>query len=157
MSVSNKITRIALLLALAITIQQLKIQWLTGPGINALLILALAYTDTYSAVIFAMATPVLAFLSGFMPLAVVVPFIMAANIIYILFYKWQYSKSMLVAISLAALGKFLVLAGAVKYIISVPAPVAVALGTPQIFTAVAGGIIATLIIKYLPMENTLTK
>ncbi len=64
---------------------------------------------------------------------------------------------MLVAISLAALGKFLVLAGAVKYIISVPAPVAVALGTPQIFTAVAGGIIATLIIKYLPMENTLTK
>ncbi len=155
MSISNKITRIALLLALAITVQQLKIQWLTGPGINAILILAAAYTDTYSASILGLLTPVMAFLFGIMPIAIVVPFIMISNIIYILFYKLQYSNNIFVAISLASIMKFLVLAFAVKFIISVPPGVAYALSTPQLFTAVLGGAIASLIIKYLPLENTL--
>lgn len=157
MSLSNKITRIALLLALAVTVQQLKIQWLTGPGVNAILLLAAAYTDVYSASILGMVTPVMALLFGVMPLAVVVPFIMVSNIVYIVIYKWQYPNNSFVAISMAAIVKFLVLTIAVKFIISVPPGVAYALSTPQLFTAVTGGIIATIIIRYLPLENALDK
>ncbi|MDD4343293.1 MAG: hypothetical protein PHH19_02850 [Eubacteriales bacterium] len=157
MSLSNKITRIALLLALAVTVQQLKIQWLTGPGVNAILLLAAAYTDVYSASILGMITPVMALLFGVMPLAVVVPFIMVSNIVYIVIYKWQYPNNSFVAISMAAIVKFLVLTIAVKFIISVPPGVAYALSTPQLFTAVTGGIIATIIIRYLPLENALDK
>lgn len=157
MSLSNKITRIALLLALAVTVQQLKIQWLTGPGVNAILLLAAAYTDAYSASILGMITPVMALLFGVMPLAVVVPFIMVSNIVYIVIYKWQYPNNSFVAISMAAIVKFLVLTIAVKFIISVPPGVAYALSTPQLFTAVTGGIIATIIIRYLPLENALDK
>lgn len=157
MSLSNKITRIALLLALAVTVQQLKIQWLTGPGVNAILLLAAAYTDVYSASILGMITPVMALLFGVMPLAVVVPFIMVSNIVYIVIYKWQFPNNSFVAISMAAIVKFLVLTIAVKFIISVPPGVAYALSTPQLFTAVTGGIIATIIIRYLPLENALDK
>lgn len=157
MSLSNKITRIALLLALAVTVQQLKIQWLTGPGVNAILLLAAAYTDVYSASILGMVTPVMALLFGVMPLAVVVPFIMVSNIVYIVIYKWQFPNNSFVAISMAAIVKFLVLTIAVKFIISVPPGVAYALSTPQLFTAVTGGIIATIIIRYLPLENALDK
>lgn len=157
MSLSNKITRIALLLALAVTVQQLKIQWLTGPGVNAILLLAAAYTDVYSASILGMITPVMALLFGVMPLAVVVPFIMVSNIVYIVIYKWQYPNNSFVAISMAAIVKFLVLTIAVKFIISVPPGVAYALSTPQLFTAVTGGIMATIIIRYLPLENALDK
>lgn len=157
MSLSNKITRIALLLALAVTVQQLKIQWLTGPGVNAILLLAAAYTDVYSASILGMVTPVMALLFGVMPLAVVVPFIMVSNIVYIVIYKWQFPNNSFVAISMAAIVKFLVLTIVVKFIISVPPGVAYALSTPQLFTAVTGGIIATIIIRYLPLENALDK
>ncbi len=157
MNVSSKITRIALLLALVITVQQLKIQWLTGPGVNALLLLAVAYTNVYSASILGIITPIMALFTGIMPLAIVVPFIILGNLIYILIYKWQYSKNIFVAISLAALLKYLLLTASVTFIIDVPSKVALALSTPQIFTAVTGGIIATLIIRYLPMENALIK
>jgi hypothetical protein len=157
MSLSNKITRIALLLALALTVQQLKIQWLTGPAINAILLLAAAYTNIYSASILGMITPIMALLFGIMPIAVVVPFIMISNVLYIVVYKWQYSKNYFVAISTASIAKFLVLTTAVKFIISVPPGVAYALSTPQLFTAVTGGIIATIIIRYLPLENALDK
>jgi len=157
MSLSNKITRIALLLAFTVTVQQLKIQWLTGPAVNVILILAAAYTDIYSASILGMITPVTALLFGVMPLAVVVPFIMISNIIYIVVYKWQYQNNTFIAISFAAIVKFLVLTFAVKFIISVPPGVAYALSTPQLFTAVTGGIIATVIIRYLPLENALDK
>ena len=65
--------------------------------------------------------------------------------------------SFVVTISMAAIVKFLVLTIAVKFIISVPPGVAYALSTPQLFTAVTGGIIATIIIRYLPLENALDK
>ncbi len=157
MSLSNKITRIALLLALALTVQQLKIQWLTGPAINAILLLAAAYTNIYSASILGMIIPMMAFLFGIMPIAVVVPFIMISNVLYIVVYTWQYLKNYFIAISTASIAKFLVLTTAVKFIISVPPGVAYALSTPQLFTAVTGGIIATIIIRYLPLENALDK
>ena len=155
MKISNRITRTALLLALAIAVQQLKIQWLTGPAINAILLLAVAYVDVYAAAAIGAATPVLALLNGIMPLAVAVPFIIMANMIYVMSFSWQFRKNMMVAVAFAAIMKYLVLAGAVGFIIEVPPRVAYALTTAQLFTAVTGGVIAMVIIRYLPLETAI--
>ena len=157
MSISNRITRTALLLALALAVQQFKIQWLTGPAINAILILTIAYVDIYSAATIGLITPVLALVNGIMPLAIVAPFIMISNVVYVIFFNWQFRKNIFVAISLAAIAKFIVLGFAVNFIIDVPTKVGYMLSTPQLFTAVTGGIIASIIIKYLPLENAATK
>lgn len=157
MSIANRITRTALLLALALAVQQFKIQWLTGPAINAILILSIVYVDVYSAAIIGSITPVLALINGIMPLALVVPFIIAANIVYVFFFNWQYKRNIFVAISISAMAKYVFLALAVNFIIDIPPKVAYALSTPQLFTAVLGGIIASIIIRYLPLDNVFSK
>ena len=155
MKLNQRITRTALLLALAIAVQQFRIQGLTGPAINAILILTIAYVDVYAAAIVGSVTPILAVINGIMPLAIVAPFIIIANIVYVFSYNWQYKNNKFSAIALSAILKYAVLAIAVTFIIEVPPPVAYALTTPQLFTAVSGGIIGTIIIKYLPLENAL--
>ena len=155
MSINQRIARTALLLALAIAVQQFRVQWLTGPAINAILVLTIVYVDVYSAAIVGSMTPVLALINGIMPLAIVVPFIIAANIAYVVAFSWQYKNNIFIAISISAIMKYVVLAVAVTFIIDVPPPVAYALTTPQLFTSVVGGMIAAVIINYLPIEQSI--
>lgn len=152
---TRSITRTSLLLALALTVQQVKIQWLTGPAINAILILAVAYVGVHSAVLIASVTPILALMNGIMPLAIVVPFIILGNILYVLMFNWQYGKNNIAGVALASILKYLALMLSVKFIIEVPEKVAFALSTPQLITALSGGVMAIVIIKYLPLEKAI--
>jgi len=154
---TKTLTRTALLLALAIAVQQfLKIQWLVGPSINAILILAVGYNGLLSGVTIGLLTPLLAFTLGIMPLAVVVPFIMVANACLCLGYAWLKKAQPVLGVLVGALLKFGFLALAVNFIIQVPPKVATALGFTQLITALTGGLVALIILKYLPSDTTET-
>ena len=146
------ITRTAILLALTIAVQQMKVQWLTGPAINAILILATGYTGILTGIIIGIFSPVMAFLQGIMPLAIAVPVIMVGNALLCLGFYWARKVNNLVGITVGAIVKFSFLSLAVNFIIQVPPKVAQALSFPQLITALIGGVIAVMILKYLP-EN----
>lgn len=154
MKITTKlITRTAVLLALAIAVQQLKVQWLTGPAVNAILILATGYSGLLGGIIIGLFTPIMAFLQGIMPLAIAVPFIMGGNALLCLGYYWARKVNDVVGITIGAILKFSFMTFAVNFIIQVPPKVAQALSFPQLVTALTGGVIAIIILRYLPKSE----
>jgi len=151
MKITTKlITRTAILLALVFAVQQMKVQWLTGPAVNTILILATGYTGLLAGLIISLFSPVMAFFQGIMPLAIAVPFIMLGNALLCLGFYWARKVNDLVGITIGAILKFGFLSLAVNFIIQVPPKVAQALSFPQLVTALTGGVIAIIILRYLP-------
>lgn len=153
------LTRTAVLLALTLAVQFLGLpQWFTGPLVNAFLLLASSISGVSSGVVVGLLTPWIALLRGILPppLAPMVPFIMLGNaLLVIIFSLVRRKKEVLwlsvVALVLAALGKYLLLSQAVRYLVEVPPRVAQAMQVPQFFTALGGGAIA------LSIERALKK
>lgn len=155
---TRMITRSALILALAIAIQSVRLpQAVTGPLINTLLFIAVATTGTLSGVLVGLFTPIIAFTLGIMALAPAVPVIIAGNIVLALVFG--YIKNMYLGFVAAAVAKFAVMALGVYYVlpllvsINLPPKVIATLTTPQLFTALGGGVIALIILKALNMFN----
>jgi hypothetical protein len=151
------ITRSALLLALAIAVQSFKLpQPVTGPLVNAILFLATATVGTMSGVIVGLFTPVLAFVFGIMTLFPAVPLIMAGNAVLALVYGIL-QKRPVTGIVAASLAKYALLTLGVHYVLPLflskplPAKVISLLTTPQLFTALAGGVLAFLVLQGLSM------
>lgn len=149
------ITRSALFLAVAIAIQSVKLpQFVTGPLVNTTLYLAVALVGTVSAVMIGFFTPVIAFLFGIMKLPPAVPVIMAGNVALALIFG-QFKMSPIIGVLTASVSKFVVMFLGVKYIlpvllnINLPAKGVTLLTTPQLFTALAGGVVAILILKII--------
>ncbi len=92
MDKTQKITRTALVLALALTVQLLRFpQPITGPVINALLLLAVMLIGPGEAVVIGCLTPGIAWTVGIIPpvLGPLVPFIMLANALFsVLFFQF---------------------------------------------------------------------
>lgn len=147
-SSAKMLTRIALLLALTLVIQTLRLPPpLTGPLVNMALILATALTGTAGGVGIGLITPWAALLLGIIPslLAPAVPFIMAGNALYCFFFGLFKDKGRFYPVFGLAAGsllKFMVIAGAARHLLSLPAPVAEVLLLPQLFNALIGGAIA---------------
>lgn len=138
-------------------------QWLTGPIVNALLILTLFMIGFRAAVFIALIPSVIALSAGLLPavLAPMIPFIMIGNIIFVLTIDFIYNKfgstnnsywtSVLIASSL----KFLFLLLSVNIISKLllkselAIKVAQVLSWPQFYTALLGGLIAFVILKWL--------
>ncbi len=150
---TRMLTTTALLLALALAVQQFKIQWLTGPGVNAILVLATGYLGALSGIIIGIFTPLVALIMGIMPFAPAIPFIMLGNALLCIGYTWGKKINPLVGVVTGAILKFILLSLAVRYIIAAPPPVAAALSFPQLVTALTGGLIAIIILRYLPRNN----
>ncbi|PLX22146.1 iron hydrogenase [Candidatus Parcubacteria bacterium] len=139
------------------------IQWLTGPVINALLILALFVIGLRAAVFIALIPSVVALSAGLLPalLAPMVPFIMLSNILFVLSIDFLHDKfankelGYWASILISAFLKFALLFFSVsvisKLLIKSELAVKVAqiLSWPQFYTAVLGGIIAYVILKFL--------
>ncbi len=150
---AKMITRSALLLALAIAIQGVKLpQFITGPLINTILYIAVALVGTVSAVLIGIFTPVIALLFGIMKLPPAVPVIIAGNTALALVFG-KFKQSPVTGVLTASVAKFAVMFLGVKYIlpvlfkINLPAPGIALLTTPQLFTALAGGVLAIIILK----------
>lgn len=141
------LTRLALLLAITLAIQMIGLpQYITGPAINAMLVVSTLALGPVGAAFIGMLTPVIAFMRGILPpvLAPAIPFIVLGNWAIIFVFAAFRRSNQYLAVILGALAKYLVLAGAVTFFLAVPPPVAQMLQLPQLLTALVGGVAALL-------------
>ncbi|NPV92903.1 MAG: ECF transporter S component [Firmicutes bacterium] len=163
------ITRTAVILALAIIVQLLRLpQPVTGPVVNALILLAVILVGLWSAVLIGCLTPWIALLMGIMPpmMLPLIFVIMAANVVLALVFfgiiqrprEMAYNLSInartAAGVLVAAAAKFLVFYAALHFLIKMlfPAlagPASVMFGIIQLYTALGGGALALLLGKYL--------
>lgn len=132
------------------------LQWVTGPIVNAILILALVFCGIRSALLLAMIPSVVALSSGLLPavLAPVVPFIMISNVILVLVVDYFHRKNnYLIGLVSGAFLKFIFLFASVSLISSLlyktelATIVAQMMSWPQFYTAIIGGLLAWVFIK----------
>ena len=147
----NRLTRIALLLALTLAVQGLRLPPpLTGPMVNFMLIFSTALAGTAGGAAIGLFTPGAALLLGIIPplLAPAIPFIMVGNAFYCfvfgVFSRGSKARA-LIGLAVGSLLKFAVIAGAARYLLQLPSPVAETLALPQLFNAFLGGTPALLL------------
>jgi hypothetical protein len=149
----NLLTKAAALLAIALVFQLTKMgQYVTGTGINAVLITAVGICGLPWAAAIGFMTPMLAVLLGVQPPAtvVLVPFIMAGNILYAVLFRIIRKYNDYIAVIAAAVVKFTLLYTAANIIVDkLPAPIKLAFSFPQLITALAGGAAAIVVLKAL--------
>ena len=153
----NSIAQFAGLASVAMFLPYLiHIQWITGPIVNAVLILTLLKFGLRNAVAIAMVPSLMALSGGLLPivLAPVVPFIMIGNMILILCVDWSYNNfkdkvnGYWFGVLLGASLKFLFLFFSVNIISGLliqqelAVKVAQMMSWPQLYTALLGGVIA---------------
>ncbi len=147
------LTKASMLLAVALLFQFIKLgQFFTGTGINATLIIAASLCGPWWAASIGAITPFFAVILGVLPPAIlpVVPFIIISNILYAITFYYLKDKNQYAAIGTAAVLKFVLLYVVVNYfIVKVPAPIKLAMSSPQLVTAIAGGILGLIIIKII--------
>ena len=151
-STTQWITRSAILLALTLAFQIVGLpQPVTGPAVNAMLILSALLAGPASGVIIGSLTPIIAWQRGILPppLGPMVPFIAVANAVLVILFSLLGKRYPILGVAVGALAKFAVLATAVQLVVTVPPPVAAAMGFPQLITALAGGAIALLAYRVL--------
>ena len=139
------------------------LQWLSGPIVNALLILILFIVGIRSALVVALVPSLMALAGGLLPavLAPVVPFIMISNAIFVLsidrIYDWSknsasgYWSGVLIGAVLKFSFLYLSVSWISKLLLKKDLAIKVAemMSWPQLITAILGGAIAWLILKWL--------
>ena len=133
-------------------------QGITGPIINAILILTTVWFGSSQAMMVGVLPSLVALSRGLLPLplAPVVPFIMVANCFLVLTFDQLKSKSFFLAVVGAASVKFffLYLVSQVLLANLLPGkfltPASQMMSWPQLVTALTGGLIAWLVLKKMP-------
>ncbi len=163
------ITRTAILIALLVVMQlvttPLGTTIVTGSIVNMLLIVAVMTSGLASGLTVAVISPVMAKLVGIGPLWELIPFIILGNATLVLLWHIIGNRQMgrqyiayVAALAVAAVAKFLVLylgivQLAVPLLLNLPAQQAAVVSgmfsVPQLFTAMAGGAVATLVLPAL--------
>ena len=152
----TKVVIFAILLAISIVLPAfVHVQWVTGPIINASLLLATALIGPMEAVLLGLMPSTVALSTGLLPfpMAPMVPFIMIGNAILIVFFHYLQSQNYALRLGLAALLKFAFLHFSVVFVMSgflespLVSKLMVMMSWPQFVTAVIGGIIIYPIIK----------
>lgn len=151
----QQLTRLALLLALTLAVQLLRLPApVTGPLVNLMLILSTALAGPAGGAGIGLLTPWAALLLGIIPpiLAPAIPFIMAGNALYCLSYgalEGKIKGGSAVGVLLGAALKFVVIAGAARWLLVLPPAASGALLLPQLFNAIIGGGAALPLANYL--------
>lgn len=146
------ITRTALLLALTIAFQSLRFgQFLTGPLVNAVLLISACAVGWPAGVIIGAATPWIALLVGILKpvLAPAVPFIMIGNALLVVVFYFLKPFNSYIAVLASAFIKFGALYIATRYLLHLNPAVSSALQFPQLITAIVGGLLALIVISAL--------
>ena len=155
------------LLAIATFAPYLKIQFLTGPIVNAVLIISTVLLGVESAIFIGLLPSLYALAVGLLPavLAPMIPFIMTANAILIVVFNFLFSAASRSSVKIgtrywlgilsASFLKFLFLFLTSQIVVNllikkeIASKVAVMMSWPQLFTALAGGALAYLFLKGL--------
>ena len=138
-------------------------QWFAGPIINAVLIITLFMVGVRSAFVLCLVPSMMALSGGLLPaiLAPVVPFIMIGNVILVLSVDWFYnnfknsSHGYWAGVFVGAILKFVFLYFSVGFIGNLlikqelAVKIARMMSWPQLATALAGGIMAWIVLKWL--------
>ena len=155
------ITYGAAFLALASLFPALRFpQYITGPVVNFTLIIATYVMGTWGGVTVGCFTPWVAFVSGLMPVAFLPPIIMVGNAVLTLSFgilKRFGWPGKIAGILIGAFLKFLFLSFAVSHLVKAPPKPIQMLSLPQLFTALAGGILALLVIKLRVLPENILK
>lgn len=146
-----------LFVALTISFQMLGFpQFITGPIVNSMLLLAALFGGPTSGILVGIMTPWIAGARGILPppLLPMIPFIMLANSTYVMTFflcrkAFQKEAGTVIGGIAAAIMKYLVLAAAVRFIIQVPGPIAQAMQIPQLITALIGVGVAVSVARVL--------
>jgi hypothetical protein len=162
------ITRTAILLALTVLFQSLRVifpipanisQFLIGSLVNLTLIVSAVMVGLKGGLAVAVVAPIIAFMQGFTPFPVLVPFIAAGNLVLVVAVALMYEKRSVLSIALGAVIKFVVLyLGIVQ--IALPflipnikppqvAALSAAFSWPQLVTAAIGGAVALAVLPLL--------
>ncbi|MEA2056359.1 MAG: hypothetical protein U9O78_01415 [Patescibacteria group bacterium] len=128
-------------------------QAITGPLINAILLIATIVLTPSSALMIGLIPSVVALSRGLLPLplAPMVPFIMLSNSVYIYFFNKFYKRSFILGVVVASSLKFALLHGVSQWVMPQLLPskiltkASLMMSWPQLVTALAGGIIAWLV------------
>lgn len=143
------------LLSLSLVLPIIPAQFVSGPLVNAMLIIATVVLGRKSAIMIAIIPSPIALLTGVLPfvLAPMVPLIIISNIILIFGFDLLYRKNFWSGLGLGAGVKFLWLFAASQvlnqYVLSnsLPGKVLVMMSYPQLLTALLGGVIAFAFLK----------
>ncbi|OCL26401.1 ECF transporter S component [Orenia metallireducens] len=158
MKYTKWLTRTAILLALTLVVQALGFPaYITGPLVNMMLLLATILVGLESGLLIGALTPWIALVRGILPppLAVMIPFIIISNLLWVLIYHFLAKKNKYLGIGLAALSKYGILASAVNFLVNVPPKIATLMQVPQLLTALAGGLLALSIVKAINLSDVL--
>ena len=130
-------------------------QAITGPIINATLFVSVILLGVQSAILVGLIPSLIALSVGLLPavFAPMIPFIIVGNTILIMTFNYLKEKSFWLRVTLASMLKFIFLFSISSVIINlffeeeVASKVAVMMSWPQLFTALAGGLIAYIFLK----------
>jgi len=151
------LAQFAVLLAIATLAPLFHYQPFTGPVVNAVLFLSAALLGVDWAIMVGLIPSLIALSVGLLPavLSPAVPFIMVSNAILIVVFFYLKQKNFWLAVVSASVLKFLFLFSSSYIVVNLIAKEPVAqkaaqmLSYPQLLTALAGGVIAYLVLKIL--------
>jgi hypothetical protein len=130
-------------------------QWITGTIVNAIIFIAVWRVGIVNAAMVAILPSSIALMRGLLPapMAIMVPFIIISNLVLISSF-YAIKKYPLVGIISASVLKFLFLFAITSFLIKLAAPLVVMMQWPQLFTALAGGLITAGAIKITRNSKT---
>ncbi len=136
-------------------------QLLTGPLVNMMLLLTCVLVGPTEALFLGLLPSPTALVSGLLPLplAPMLPFIMISNALYVAAFHFLRSRSAAGGVVVASVIKFLFLFAASHALTTTLLPASIAplattmMGMAQFITALIGGGLALLVLKFLPRRD----
>lgn len=132
-------------------------QWVTGPIVNAMFLIAAVVLGSQNAIVLALLPSTIALGVGLLPaiLAPMIPFIIISNVIFILGFHYLREKNFWLGVVVGSVLKFVFLWSTSFVVINLlikkelAASVSSIMSWPQLATALLGGLIAYIILKKL--------
>lgn len=149
------LVKIFLLLSIAILAPLLRQQFIVGPLVNAIFFISVFLLERHNAILIGLIPSVAALSTGLLPpaLAPMIPFIMTSNTILILNFAHLKEKNYWLAVISASFLKFIFLLSTSSLVINlvvkkeIASKISLMMSWPQLFTALAGGLIAYIFLK----------
>jgi hypothetical protein len=150
------LTKLVALLSVAMIVPLFHQQMITGPIVNATLFVATAVLGVSGGILVGLIPSVVALSAGLLPpvLAPMVPFIMISNVIMILTFNFLKERNYWQGMILGSVLKFVFLYSTSAVVINlllqkeVSAQVSLMMSWPQLLTAITGGCLAYVLIKW---------
>lgn len=155
--VLTKTLQFVTLIAIAVILPLFHQQWMTGPLVNAIFFLSVVLLGTQNTILLTLFPSTIALSVGLLPaiLAPVIPFIIISNVILVLVFSALKEKSFWLGIVLGSIFKFAFLWATSSLVINLllkkelASVVVNMMSWPQLATALLGGVIAYMILKFI--------